>query len=532
MEPSKPQEPSQGPRGTDADLAAFEARHRARRKRLRVAGAILAGMALAGVAVMVVALGSRRDPGPAPLERALTARLTDLQLAWFDTRATGLGERSRDARARAFDEAAGAFLEDVGSAVDDLRPAFEPLVAWMRESAGQPGVEVRDPTDLLRPVNEALARQSPPFVLEPEPFTGVLGDGALRGVMLVVFQVLGERCFRAGDGDPVRIRVVRRSDALPAATSREGYVRTKDVSAAFVLQDEATMHAAESLLPGRHDALATYLERFGDVDKDFREPWMVLLDRGLSDLTRSVGASDDEMRRVAAPVARRVAILHRIRRRAEDLGIAVHFPDGLAWPPGVVEWLRRENAMLPHSEEPLASGQDLVDLERIRRDLDGEDLAPLVARIADFLVGGVAFHEARHVVDIRGAEAPVSACVADRMNLADPDDRFVKSVERETRAFATTLIEAPLAARTTVMDLLDHLYARHGTVYFYAARTLLHPLAFPDGREARDGPYMYAITKRLADLEPAELSRRARAWWESCYGSYVPLTACPAPAGP
>jgi len=79
----------------------------------------------------------------------------------------------------------------------------------------------------------------------------------------------------------------------------------------------------------------------------------------------------------------------------------------------------------------------------------------------------------------------------------------------------------------TLLSLVNHLYQRSGTVNFYAGRTILHSLAYEEDEEDipdRAWEYLEEVAIRLAAMEREDITTRARAFYEDCFGEYVGMS--------
>ncbi|MBM4398369.1 MAG: hypothetical protein FJ087_22100, partial [Deltaproteobacteria bacterium] len=472
----------------DAEIRAIEAGYARGRRRKRIVAIVLVAVLAAVIAVLAVGIVAQRPTEATALTRLVTDTLPRLEMTWFDTRALGMDGSDLSNSQAAFRKAADAFVAEAADVEETLEAPAKGLVAWMEAVPRNRAVDVK--TDQAKAAlgawNDALATLSPRYFVEAEPFRGVLDQrAAVIAAMLLVYEVLGVQCYLDSSGGAAfPVRGVRRVDPLPATSLREGYVRQDDLSAAFVLHDEATRDAARVLLPGVDAPDRVFTLRFGDtVRGDLAEPYSKLVRRAIDELRAGSGASPSAFDHVARLLARRQALAKRIEKKAEDAGIATRLkvPGGLIWPRPFANQVRGYNAELRAAgEELLATEDDLGELERIARDLSEEEPARAATTLSRFLSSEVGFHEARHVADLKAAP-PLSACITERVFLRDNDERFLRDVQAEGRAFLTSLISAPATTHLQALDMLGHLYRKRGNAYFYAVRILLTGVAFPPG---------------------------------------------------
>ena len=252
----------------DPEILALEASYRRSRNRKKVAAVVLGAILLAIAGLLIGGLLSRGAPEASRLEHLMTESLVRVEMAWFESRTVGFTEEARNTALAEFDRESARFLDEADRAAPGLREPFEALFRWMRAvRPGIPDVKATEPTAAIAALNGRLAGLAPRFLVELEPFAGVLGDRQMvSAAELISYEVLGLQCHTGGaDGRPIAIRIVRRADDLPGGPERNGYVRTTDPSAAFVLQDNATRHAARDLLPGLDDPELAFDRRFRDT---------------------------------------------------------------------------------------------------------------------------------------------------------------------------------------------------------------------------------------------------------------------------
>ncbi len=510
------------------------------KKKARVTRWIVVAILAASAAVAVWFGGqllSFGPPKPTAVESLLTGPFVELQLSWFETLTTGsrINKNLQADRARAFKEAADKFIEEAEAVDSSLADPFRTLTDVMGKY-DQVTFLIEDGNKELMAastaVNEALAKLSPRMVIDVEPFEGLLNDNYVTASMLFVFEVLETRRFDWGDGsgEPVELKVVRRRDTLSSEAYLHGYVRRADSSAAYVLQDNATSFAARSIFPSFKNPSITFEKQFGRRVPEFMsEPYRVLLELVQLELKSAAGADDELFNRTAELVSKRERIYQRVEEKAAKMGISIRKPDGLLWPRSFTHEVLKHQTETKKQGEQLMVDRDEDDLVSISSELDSDEHVRVLEAVAGLITTSVAFHEARHVLDVKQGLEP-GDCVLERVRITDNDLDFLRSVEMEGRAFLTEVIEAPEAMRLTLLQLANHLYYRNGTVYFYTARTVLRPLAFTDDEKENlpsGWDYLEELTLRLASLDKEVLRNRARELYRQCFGEYVVLQPRP-----
>lgn len=515
------------------ELDVLEDRMRSRSRIARWAAlALIAVLVGGGIWAGVMMLGYS-IPQPEPVEELLIGPFSDLQLEWFDSLSLSarVNKRMESEKKERFRKAAEEFLLKAR----EVDPSFEEPFRKLTDTMGghdQVSLIVADPYDALsgavKSINEVLSKQRPRFLLDVEPFEGLLDDSYLMGGMICTYEVLDELVFhRSTGGDPAELLVVRRRDYLPADSYRQGFVRRKDTDVALVLQDNATAFAADYLFPSFERPDAAFEIRFGDdVDPELKAPYRAMVELAQLELKQAAGADDETFESVVSAVARRSAIYKKIDYNVQKLAIRLKRPDGLLWPRTFPYEVMRRNTEANKRGDRLIPEEDRKAFSRISDELDDDEANRILAAASGLISRSVGFHEARHVFDIRdGLEA--GKCVSAHIHLTDDDPDFLRDVDLEMRAHLTQLVESPETVRMTLILLLSHLYQRSGTVYFYAARTLLHPLAWRDPEDKPPYGLAYAeeLTLRLAALDSEEIRNRAVAVWKECYGEeYSALT--------
>lgn len=496
-----------------------------------------------GIAILVGALGvggwlasgiaSYAPPEASPLEQLLTEDFAELQLAWFDTisSASRVNAGMAAEKQGQFNEKVDRFIAKVAEVEPELKESFTRLTQTMSKQNQMTLLEEENPSDAIRKpvsaVNEVLARLEPRFYLEVDNFEGLLDNQYLMGTMLLVYEVLGTLSYRGGDeeGNDAQLLVVRRRDSLPAQGAAHGYVHRDDTSVAFVLQDTATQFAADYIFPsfGRPEAAFELRFERGVPDR-LKAPFKVLVELVHLELRTLAGLDEETMKTVAGNVARRARIFNRASEAALKHGVDLKLPDGLVWPRSFASRVLLENTELNKRGEELLLDGDKDSLIQVSRALDNDVATAALDAIAQGITRSVGFHEARHVLDIR-SEVEAGTCLQERVQITDDDPDFLRSVELEARARLTQFIEAPETVRLTLLSTVAHLYSRSGTADFYAARTILHPLAFADDEEniPRGWDYVSELTLRLGAAPPETLATSARAFYEECFEPYVPL---------
>jgi hypothetical protein len=505
-------------------------------KKAKMTRYIVAIIVIAAVGVggwLASGISSYSPPEASPLEKLLTERFEEVQMAWFDTisSASVVNANMLAEKTGQFKEKTKAFLEEVGEVESSLKEPFTILLEAMGEQSQMSLLENEQPADAIRAqvalVNDALAKLSPRFHLDVDNFEGLLDNQYLMGVMVVVYEVLGTLQFTAGDGedDKVDLLVVRRRDSLPAEGAVHGYVRRADTSVAFVLQDTATDFAARYIFPSFERSDAAFELRFKRRVPDGLKPaYKVLVELVQLELRKLTSLDEAAMKTVSGNVAKRARIYKRALEAAAKHGIDLKVPDGLVWPRSFASRLLLENTELHKRGEKLLYDQDKDDLIQISRALDDEATTVALQSIAHGITRSVAFHEARHVIDVRN-EVEAGECVRNRVQITDDDPDFLRTVELEARSRLTELIEAPETVRLSLLNTISHLYYRSGTANYYAARTILHPLVFAKDEEniPRGWDYQEEMTMRLGAATPEDIKTKAIAFYEECFGPYVPL---------
>ena len=477
---------------------------------------------------------SRQPDEPSELEKVLSGPFVDVQMEWFRSLAlTSQYNRSlQTEQSEKLDLAVGALLDRLDEVAPNLKEPIAAMLGTLRE-LDQMAFLMDEGTGALREkihaVNEVLSGLEPRFYVDPEAFQGILDKDYLTAVMLLVYEVLGTEIFTPADESipPVELLVVQRIDTLPPDASRHGYVRQEDSQAAFILQKNATNFVTDYLLPSMQRPDMAFENLFeGRLPDDLKRPYRALLELVELELRNVAGAETALFEETVELLAERGKIYGKIERSAERLGVRLRRPDGLLWPRGLLWKLLEENVALIKKGQELASRKDLDHLSEIQHILGDAAHREVLVAVTDHLVGAVGVHEARHVLDVREGHA-AGDCIRRRVRLRDQDENFWTDVELEARAYLTQLVETPSAAYMTLLSLVNHLYQRSGTVNFYAARTILHSLAYNDDEDDipdRAWEYLEEVAIRLAAMEREDLSTRARALYESCFGEYVGLT--------
>ena len=525
-----PEKPRLNPHMDELTSLEDSLRKRAHTSRLIVLVVLV--VACGAVAWFSGQLVSFGPPEAEPLERVLTEPFLDLQLSWFETLTTQarMNEELQASYIKQFNKDAAIFLAEVAEVEPQLVPAFKALTESMAKfdqltfliEDGQ-----QDVKQVVAGLNTQLAEYEPRFVLDVEPFDGLIDNKYVTSVMIFVYEVLDTRSFVTGHEPPetVDLLVVRRRDALPTDPYQHGYVRRSDASAAFVLQDNSTSFVARFLFPSFKSRDAAFKRRFdGRVPDELLSPYGVLVELAQLELKSVVSASATKIEEVAEDVAKREKIYERLALRAEGMGIRIRKPDGLLWPRSFTHKVLMENTAVNRRGEALLMDSDMNSLLEIAGRLDDQESLTMLHQVSSLITDSVAFHEARHVLDVRN-EREASDCIRERIRITDDDEDFWRTVDYETRAYLTQIIEHPPTLRLSLLGLLNHLYHRSGTAYFYTARTILRPLAFAEDETDIPGGWAYVeqLTMRLASLDGDTVRKRAEEFYEECFGTYQPL---------
>lgn len=515
------------------ELAMFEERlaRKARAIRWLIAGVVVAALGAGGW--VWADWSSRRPDEPSELVKVLSGPFMDVQMQWFSTLAlTSQYNRSLQAEeTEKLDLAVGKLLNRLDEVAPTLKTPMAEMIGALRD-LDQMAFLLDDGTGPLREkihaVNEVLDGLEPRLRIDPEAFQGILDKDYLTALMLLVYEVLGTEVFQpdAADAEPVELLVVQRIDTLPPDMSRHGYVRPEDAEAAFILQKNATNFVTEYLLPSMQRPDMAFENLFGEqLPDDLKQPYRALLELVQLELRNAAGAEDALFDETVDLLIERGKIYGAIHRNAERLGVRLRKPDGLLWPRSLLWKLLEENVTLTKKGEELASRKKMDRLSELHHALGATAHRQVLTAMVDHLVAGVGVHEARHVLDLR-EEHRAGACIRDRVRLRDHDEEFWTDVELEARAYLTQLIETPEGAFMTILNLLNHLYQRSGSVNFYAGRTILHSLAYGEDEEDipdRTWEYLEEVAIRLAAMELEDIQTRARALYEDCFGPYVAL---------
>ena len=482
---------------------------------------------------VAVGVWGYQPPEPTPLEKCLTGTFVEFQLDWCESLAMGsrISEEIAERRKAKVHKTADKMLNELEAMDPELRRVFEPLMAGIMEF-DHTTLFLEDKSgelhQWLSPINEQLAKYEPRFYLDPEPFDGMVEDEFVSAFMLVVYEVLDHRVYTLSTGgdEPVELMVVRRRDTLDADAYIHGYVRRDDADAAFVLQDNATSFVADHLFPSLLEPDAAFNELFKDeLPGELKKPYRVLMELVQMELQEAAGVDREALKDVARLVAKRASIFKSVEHRARKFGLPLKKPDGLLWPRSFTRQVMIENTELNQQGEELTSDKEMEQLSKLARQLDEDEANQILVKISDLMVQSVGAHEARHVVDVRG-DTPLSDCIRQRVQIVDGDIGFLTRVDRETRAFLTQMLQSPASVRLTTMRLLNYLYAGRANVYGYAARTILHTIAYPEGESPPGGSryyYLEDLTARLAALDVETTSQRARVFYEECFGPYEEL---------
>jgi len=515
------------------DLAMFEdgLARKTRVIRWVIAGVVVAALCTGGW--VWADWSSRRPEEPSEMVKVLSGPFVDVQMQWFSTLAlTSQYNRSLQAQqAEKLDLAVGKLLDRLDEVAPALKKPMAEMIGALR-NLDQMAFLLDEGTEPLRnkiqAVNEILDGLEPRLRIDPEAFQGILDKDYLTALMLLVYEVLGTEVFQpeSADAEPVELLVVQRIDTLPPDKSRHGYVRPEDAEAAYILQKNATNFVTEYLLPSMQRPDMAFDNLFGDqLPDDLKQPYRALLELVLLELRNAAGAEDALFDETVELLIERGEIYGKIHRNAQRLGVNLRKPDGLLWPRSLLWKLIEENVALTKKGEELASRRNMDRLSELHHALGDTAHRQILAAMVDHLVAGVGIHEARHVLDIREKHR-AGACIRDRVRLRDHDEDFWTDVELEARAYLTQLIETPEGAFMTVLNLLNHLYQRSGSVNFYAGRTILHSLAYDEDEEDipdRTWEYLEEVAIRLAAMEPDDIRTRALALYEDCFGPYVAL---------
>ncbi len=516
---------------TELDMLENRLQQRARLTRYVAAAILVLALGIGGW--LASGISSYAPPEAAPLEKLLTEEFAELQLAWFDTisSASRVNAGMAAEKQGLFNDKADKFIARVDEVEPRLKESFSLLTETMSKQNQMTLLAEESPSDAIRSpvaaVNQVLAELEPRFYLEVDNFEGLLDNQYLMGTMLLVYEVLGTLSFAGGEGEEgkAELLVVRRRDSLPAQGAAHGYARRDDTSVAFVLQDTATQFAADYIFPsfGRPDA-AFELRFEKGVPDHLKGSFKVLVELVHLELKNLSGLDDETIKTVAGNVARRARIFRRAEEAAAKHGVDLKLPDGLVWPRSFASQVLLENTELNKRGEELLLDADKDSLIRVSHALDNPEATAALAAIAQGITRSVGFHEARHVLDIRG-EVEAGSCLQERVQITDDDPDFLRSVELEARARLTQFIEAPETVRLSLLSTVSHLYSRSGTANFYAARTILHPLAFADDETniPRGWDYLNELTLRLGAASPETIATSAKAFYEECFGPYVPL---------
>lgn len=505
------------------------------RSRARISRFIVLGVLITALSTVVWFSGKLFSFGPPeadPLEQVLAQPFLNLQLSWFETLTpqARMNEELQASYKEQFDKDARHFLEQVFEVESDLVPLFKTLIDVMGRFDQLTFLVDDGQTDIksaVEQVNSRLADYQPRFVLDVEPFDGLIDNKYVTSVMIFVYEVLDTRSFVTAT-DPLQtvdLLVVRRRDALPTDPYQHGYVRRSDASAAFVLQDNSTSFIAQFLFPSFANSDAAFDKRFGnEVPEELRSPYGVLVELARLELKSVVFAGDEKLKELAAAVAKREKIYQRLEDKAQAMGSRLRKPDGLLWPRSFTHRVLMENTAAHRRGESLLMDSEMDTLLEIANSLDDDEAVATLRQVSDLITDSVAFHEARHVLDVHD-EREASQCIRDSVRITDEDEDFWRTVDYETRAYLTQVIEHPPTLRLSLLGLLNHLYSRSGTAYFYTARVILRSLAFQDDEEDIPAGWAYVeeLTTRLASLDGDTVRLRAADFYKECFGEYQPL---------
>ena len=517
------------PEPNELDALELSLKKKARMTRIMVVAILVLVVGVGGW--FGLGLWSYTPPEPTPLEELLTGPFVEVQLSWFDMLSTSarVSEVLAADKLQKLRAANTDFITQAKEVDPKLEEPFKALLAKM-ESHDQFSLLAEEPDKALAKevsdVNAVLATMTPKFVLDVEPFEGLLGDKYLVGGIVCVYELLETYRFKTDDPEalPIELKVVRRRDAMPGASHRHGFVNREDAAVALVLQDNATTFAADYIFPSFERVDAAFDKRFEkQVDDYLKEPYGVLVELVQLELRTLAGGDEKVFKEAAANVAKRAKIYARIEEKADKLGIRLKSPGGLLWPRTFANKVLMENTKAGKEGERLIHESNVETLIHIARALDDAEADRMLGAVTAAITRSVAFHEARHVVDIRD-ERWSSLCIDNRVQITDGDPEFLRDVELEARAYLTQIVESPETIRQTLLSLVSHLYYRSGTSRFYAAREILHPLVFEKGEKniPRGYEYLKEMTLRLGALQPDLLEQRALGFWQECFEEEYP----------
>lgn len=510
-----------------ADLEASLAR-RGRTVRLVLLG-IIALVLVAGTLAGLSYLKSKPQE-LSPLEKVFDQPFVELQLAWYAATSTSaqFNISIQQERAQALDQAITTFLTGLKEADEELVSPMAAVLDRLKKLTQSDVLLEEGNEELsksLAAVNELLATRSPRLYLDGEPFSGFLQNEYITSLMIMVYQVLGVERIHVKDSERiVELKIVRRVDTLPGTPSRRGYVRVGDTTSAFVLRENATTYITDRLLPAIKSPETSFRDSFEDLPDSLIPPYKAMMELVKIEVRGGLSTDDATFNELMDLLMERSRILGTVLRSAERFSVRLPRPDGLVWPRGFLGQVFEENAKLLKKGDNLVTQNALDRLAEIQAILEDGKHAPVIEQFGDIAVGSIAVHEARHVLDLEdGREA--GDCIRQRVALASRDLDFWTEIDLEARSYLTQLIESPTTSRMTQITLFHHLFQRDGTVAFYAARTILHSLAYEEGEKdiPRGFAYLEELLMRVAALGPEEVAQKATELYDTCFDGYQGL---------
>jgi hypothetical protein len=382
--------------------------------------------------------------------------------------------------------------------------------------------------DAVGALDDALAAAGLAVYLDGDVLTEP--DGR-RLVILYSFAV--ERVhLRASGIHRVRALWLRRLDTLNFEQAASGFVRP-NLREALVLLDQSENELAETVLPALVDGGVVRLSGEEDARYPGRAELETLAARTLArEWTAALGRDADGVRRVAARLVRREALLDQVSKQLERRNLYMARPTGLRLPGG---WLAQLRDQVPH---------DTYDaLAELDEELGSDAAAESFAAGRDLFAGLVETHEVQHRLDYASSGRrmpPELEAYVGPVLFEGQEQGGAASARDEMSAYLAQLARAPALAGTSLVLIGRALMNRHfwGGAECHGALVILAGLARELGlpeeklvaqRFVDRGAAARTLTLLLGKPE-GEVSAAAARLWQHLYG--VPLEPLEPPCDP
>jgi hypothetical protein len=340
--------------------------------------------------------------------------------------------------------------------------------------------------------------------------------------------------LRASGIHRVRALWLRRLDTLNFEQAAAGFVRP-NLREALVLLDQTENELAQVILPALVDGGAVALSGAEDAQYPGRAALEHLAGTTLArEWVAALGRDADGVRRVAARLARREALLDQVSKVLEQRQLFMSRPAGLHLPSGWLESLREQ---VPHD-----TADQLAELDE---ELSSDAAAQSFAAGRVLLAGLVESHEVQHRLDYassgRRMPAELEAIVGPVL-FEGHEQGGASTARDEMSAYVAQLARTPALAGTSLVLIARALLNRDlwGTAECHAALVILAGLArelgLPEEKLTAQhfvdrGAVARTLTLLLA-APPADVSGAAARLWQHLYGVELEPLAPPCdPAG-